>query len=73
MIQANFEEFETVRIPEKGIVGTIVDVYESDGVKYYTVQNDEWGYIDDPDAWNIGYAFFTCTVEQLAHIDETNS
>ena len=73
MIETNFKEFETVRIPAKGITGTIVDIHAgSDGVTYYMVQNDEWGDVDDPDAWNIGYAFFDCTEEQLAHVDEPN-
>ncbi len=70
-MKTKFEEFETVRIPAKGITGTIVDVCISrDGRTYYLVQNDEWGVVDDPDAWNAGYAFFDCTEEQLAHVDE---
>lgn len=69
--KTKFEEFETVRIPEKGITGTIIDVRVcSDGRTYYLVENDEWGDVDDPDAWNAGYAIFDCTAEQLAHIDE---
>lgn len=61
-----FEELDEVRIPAKGITGTIVDVSTGkNGVTYYTVQNDEWGDVDDPDAWNIGYAMFDCTAEQL--------
>ena len=73
VIQTNFEEFEKVRIPAKGITGTIVDVFVGDdGITYYTVENEAWGDVDDPDAWNIGYAMFTCTAEQLAHINELN-
>lgn len=35
VIQTNFEEFEKVRIPAKGITGTIVDVFVGDdGVTY---------------------------------------
>lgn len=71
MRRTKFEEFETVRIPEKGITGTIIDVrVGSDGRTYYLVENDEWGDVDDPDAWNAGYAIFDCTAEQLAHVDE---
>ena len=73
MIQTNFEEFEKVRIPAKGITGTIVDVFVGDdGITYYTVENEAWGDVDDPDAWNIGYAMFTSTAEQLALINEPN-
>ena len=50
--KTRFEEFETVRIPAKGITGTIVDVRVGrDGIPYYIVQNDEWGDVDDPDAY----------------------
>ena len=72
VIETNFEEFEKVRIPAKGIKGTIIDIFtDSNGVTYYTVENEVWGDLDDPDAWNIGYAEFICTVEQLAHIDDS--
>ena len=61
---------EETGIPAKGITGTIIDIFVgSDGVTYYTIENEVWGDVDDPDAWNIGYAEFTCTVEQLAHIN----
>ena len=71
MIQTNFEEFEKVRIPAKGITGTIIDIFAGDdGVTYYTVENEEWGDVDDPDAWNIGYAQFICTADQLVHLAE---
>ena len=64
VMKTKFEEFETVRIPAKGITGTIVDVSVGrDGVTYYIVQNDEWGDVDDPDAYNAGYALFDCTEE----------
>lgn len=39
-------------------------------VSKYLVENEEWGDVDDPDAWNIGYAHFDCTADQLAKIDE---
>ena len=52
---------------------TLVDVFVGDdGITYYIVENEAWGDVDDPDAWNIGYAMFTCTAEQLAHINEPN-
>ena len=71
VIQTIFEEFEKVRIPAKGITGTIIDIFiGDDGITYYTVENEAWGGVDDPDAWNIGYAQFTCTAEQLAHVTE---
>lgn len=71
VIQTIFEEFERVRIPAKGITGTIIDIFVGDdGVTYYTVENEAWGDVDDPNAWNIGYAQFICTADQLVHGDE---
>lgn len=71
VIQTNFEEFEKVRIPAKGIMGTLIDIFiGDDGVTYYTVENEAWGDVDDPDAWNIGYAQFICTADQLVHGNE---
>ena len=71
VIATTFEEFEKVRIPAKGITGYIIDIYTGDdGTTYYLVENEEWGDVDDPDAWNIGYAQFNCTVDQLAKVDE---
>ena len=71
VIQIRFEEFEKVRIPAKGITGTIIDiVVGNDSVTYYTVENEAWGDVDDPDAWNIGYAQFICTADQLVHLAE---
>lgn len=71
MIQTIFEEFEKVRIPAKGITGTLIDIFiGDDGVTYYTVENEAWGDVDDPDAWNIGYAQFICTADQLVHGNE---
>ena len=71
VIQTSFEEFEKVRIPAKGITGTIIDIFAGDdGVTYYTVENEEWGDVDDPNAWNIGYAQFICTADQLVHLAE---
>ena len=71
VIQTRFEEYEKVRIPAKGITGTIIDiVVGNDSVTYYTVENEAWGDVDDPDAWNIGYAQFICTADQLVHGDD---
>ena len=71
VIQTSFEEFEKVRIPAKGITGTIIDIFVGDdSVTYYTVENEAWGDVDDPDAWNIGYAQFICTADQLVHGDD---
>lgn len=71
MIQTIFEEFEKVRIPAKGITGTLIDIFVGDdGATYYTVENEAWGDVDDPDAWNIGFAQFTCTADQLVHLAE---
>lgn len=37
-METKFEDFETVRIPAKGITGTIVDARVGrDGVTYYTI------------------------------------
>ena len=71
VIQTIFEEFEKVRIPAKGITGTLIDIFiGDDGVTYYTVENEAWGDVDDPNAWNIGYAQFICTADQLVHGNE---
>lgn len=71
VIQTIFEEFEKVRIPAKGITGTLIDIFiGDDGVTYYTVENEAWGDVDDPNAWNIGYAQFICTADQLVHLAE---
>ena len=71
VIQTIFEEFERVRIPAKGITGTIIDIFVGDdGATYYTVENEAWGDVDDPDAWNIGFAQFACTADQLVHLAE---
>lgn len=60
-----------MRIPAKGITGTLIDIFiGDDGATYYTVENEAWGDVDDPDAWNIGYAQFTCTADQLVHLVE---
>ena len=60
-----------MRIPAKGITGTIIDIFVGDdGATYYTVENEAWGDVDDPDAWNIGFAQFTCTADQLVHLAE---
>ena len=70
MIQTIFEEFEKVCIPAKGITGTIIDIFiGDDGITYYTVENEAWGDVDDPDAWNIGYAFFDCTAGQIEKVE----
>ena len=69
-VKTIFEEFEKVRIPAKDITGTIVDIYQGDdGSPRYTVKNDVWGDVDDPNAWNIGYAFFDCTAEQIEKVE----
>ena len=40
-----------MRIPAKGITGTIIDIFVGDdGATYYTVENEAWGDVDDPDA-----------------------
>ena len=71
VIQTIFEEFEKVRSSAKGITGNIIDIFVGDdGVTYYTVENEAWGDVDDPDAWNIGYAQFICTADQLLHLAE---
>lgn len=60
-----------MRIPAKGITGTLIDIFiGDDGVTYYTVENEAWGDVDDPDAWNIGFAQFICTADQLVHGNE---
>lgn len=43
-----------------------MDIYTGqDGVTYYIVENDEYGDVDDPRAYNAGYALIDCTEDDL--------
>ena len=51
------------------MTGWIVDIRkDDDGTTYYTVEGDEYGYVDDPDVYNAGYPLYTCTVDQLCRL-----
>lgn len=58
-------EYDKVRIKKTGIVGEVIDIYNSsNGEKMFTVESDEkgvdggWG---DNDSWKL----FDCTEEDL--------
>ena len=64
-----FAEFDRVRIKSKNVIGEIIDIHKAkDGSTCYTVECEQEGPIDDPDAWNLRFPQFICTVDQLEHI-----
>lgn len=64
-----FEEGDRVRIIEKDVIGEIIDVHTTaNGEICYTVESENEGYIDDPDAWNIRFPQFICVAAQLERI-----
>lgn len=62
------EEFDKVRIVKTGVTGIVVDIYESNGGKRFTVESDEkgvpGGWWDGEDTWNL----FTCVENELEKI-----
>ncbi len=62
-------EFDRVRIRDKDVVGTVVDIYTADDdTTVYTVESDREGPSNDPEAWNLRFPIFTCTADQLEKI-----
>jgi len=59
------EEFDRVRILKSGVTGIVVDIYEANGERFYTVESDKkgvpGGWWEDKDAWSL----FTCTESEL--------
>ena len=65
-----FAELDHVRIKDKNVTGTIIDVYDTeDKETRYIIESDNEGPIDDPDAWNdVRFPQFDCSEDQLEHI-----
>lgn len=65
-----FSEFDHVRIKGKNVTGEIIHAYEDEsGHARYTIECDEEGPIDDPDAWNdVRFPQFVCDEDQLEKI-----
>ncbi len=63
------EEFDKVKIIKSGVTGIVVDIYEANSRRLYTIESDEkgvpGGWWEDPDAWSL----FTCTEDELERID----
>ena len=61
-----FHEYDHVRIKDKNVTGTIIDVFTGqNGITYYSVESDKEGFVDDPDVWNLRFPIYTCTADQL--------
>lgn len=65
-----FSEMDRVRIKGKEIIGEIIDVHTAKtGEICYTVESENEGPIDDPDAWNdVRFPQFICAEDQLEPI-----
>lgn len=64
-----FELFDCVRIKDKAVTGTIVDIYaDEEGRKVYIVQSHKQGYVDDPEAYNGDYPLYDVYEERLLEI-----
>jgi hypothetical protein len=65
----DFELFDKVHIEDKGVDGTIVDIYDGDdGQPVYTVQSLKRGYVNDPEAYNGDYPLYDRTENQLTKL-----
>lgn len=62
-----FEMYEHVRIPRKNVTGQIIHISTGkyDGKRYYIVESDVQGYVDDPDAYPCEWPLYDCTADQL--------
>lgn len=65
-----FSEYDRVRIKGKNVIGTVIDVHQTkDGTTCYTIESEQEGPINDPDAWNdVRFPQFISTVDQLEHV-----
>ena len=63
-----FDLYDKVRIIDKGIVGTIVDIFDNEGKRYYTVESDTPVRVRryDPDAYPGDYPLYDCTEDRLS-------
>lgn len=63
------EEFDKVKIIKSGVTGIVVDIYEANGKRLYTVESDKkgvsGGWWEDKDTWNL----FTCTEDELERLE----
>lgn len=61
-------EYDKVRIKETGIIGRVIDIHVTDGVKVYIVESEKKGVpggYGGEDSWKL----FDCTEEELEKID----
>lgn len=65
-----FAENDRVRIKGKKVIGEIIDIHKSkDGTVCYTVESEQEGPVNDPDAWNdVRFPQFICTEDQLEYM-----
>lgn len=62
-----FELFEKVRIISKDLIGTIVDISETDGKTEYVVESDVKG--KRLDGFGGIYSLFDCTEEDIEKVE----
>ena len=62
-----FELFEKVRIISKDLIGTIVDISETDGKTKYVVESDVKG--KRLDGFGGIYPLFDCTEEDIEKVE----
>ena len=61
-----FELFSKVRIKDKNVDGTIVDIHtRADGQTIYTVESQKRGYVDDPEAYTGDFPLYDMTADRL--------
>ena len=58
-----FELYEKARIKKNGLIGTIVDISESNGEKTYTVESDTKGKRDD--GYGGDYPIYWCKENEI--------
>lgn len=64
-----FQLFDKVRIEDKDVTGTIVDIYTGeDGQPVYTVQSHKRGYVNDPEAYNGDFPLYDRKKDQLTKL-----
>ena len=63
-----FNLYDRVRIIDKDVIGTMVEIFESGGKRYYTVESNKPGYVNDPDAYPGEYPLYDCTEDRLSKV-----
>ncbi len=61
-----FELFSHVKIKDKNIIGTIVDISTTNGVTWYVVENDVKGKVEG--GYGGDWAMFDCTEDELEEV-----